>query len=296
MPTPVTVIILTKDEARNLPRCLASVQWADEVLVVDSFSADQTVDLARQSGARVIQHPFHNYAAQHNFAQAQARHDWVLFIDADECVSPELAAEIQRLAQTDRLADYRAYHIERLHLTSGRWLYSNPDRRRLTPRYRRHLMQVEVPRLYDRRDARWERPLHETLRAPEPHGVLAGAILHYANTNLSATLESFNAYTDREAAYLRHTLRRTRVSLLEAIVRGFRAFAFLYVWRGWWRLGEQGLLMAIINGCHRLMSYAKLGELLRIERGPGQWTEADRELLTRFDSDSHSDDSLIPDP
>ncbi len=71
------------------------------------------------------------------------------------------------------------------------------------------------------------------------------------------------------------------------------ALAFLYVWRGWWRLGEQGLLMVIINRYNQFMSYAKLGELLRIERGPGQWTEADRELLLRFDSDSHYDEPTV---
>jgi hypothetical protein len=140
-------------------------------------------------------------------------------------------------------------------------------------------MRVEVPRLYNRQGAHWERPLHETVHVLEPHGVLSGVIYHYAYTNLSAMGESFNSYTDREAAYLHATLGRTRVSLLEAMARGLRTFLFMYLWWGWWRLGEQGLLMAIINGYTKFMNYAKLSERLRIQRQQGIWTDGDRKLL-----------------
>jgi glycosyltransferase involved in cell wall biosynthesis len=232
-----------------------------------------------------VQHPFTDFAAQHNYAQSQAQYDWVLFVDADERVSPELADEISRLASADQLSRYTAYHIERVHLFSGRWLFSDPARRQVTPRYRQHLEQVEVPRLINRRVAVWERPLHETVRAPEPHGVLNGVIYHYASTNLSAHCESFNSYTDREAAYLHQTLGRTRVSLAEAIARGIRAFLYVYLWWGWWKFGEQGLLMAITNSYAKFMNYAKLSERLRIHRGEGIWTEQDRRLLERFPSD-----------
>jgi glycosyltransferase involved in cell wall biosynthesis len=252
--------------------------------VVDSFSTDRTVEIAQQRGVRVVQHPFQDYAAQHNFAQAQAQHDWVLFIDADERVSPELAHEIQQLTNSGVLAQNNAYHIERLHLISGRWLYSDPARRKLTPSYRAHLKRVENPRLYDRRQGMWERPLHEVVRVPEPHGVLSGVIYHYANTNLSATFESFNSYTDREADYLYRTLARQRVTVLEAVFRGLRAFLFLYIWWGWWRHGEQGLLIALFNGFTKFTNYAKLGERLRIAHNQGQWTERDRQLLEQFDA------------
>ena len=283
MPIPITCIVLTKNEEDNLPDCLVSLRWAAEVLVVDSFSTDRTVAIARQQGVRVIQHPFQDYAAQHNFAQAQAQHDWVLFIDADERVSPELAQEIQTLAASDMLPRNTAYHIERLHLISGRWLFSNPAKRKLTPRYQAHLKRVENPRLYDRRQAQWERPLHEIVRAPEPHGVLNGVIYHYANTNLSATFESFNSYTDREADYLYRTLHRDRVSVLEALFRGARTFLYLYLWWGWWKLGEQGLLMALYNGFTKFTNYAKVGERLRIAHSQGEWTERDRQLLKQFE-------------
>src|SRR5689334_902841 len=89
----ISAVVMTKNEAANVPACLAALAWADERLVVDSLSSDATVALAEQAGARVVAHPFTDYAAQRNFAQAQAAHDWVLFVDADERVTPELASE-----------------------------------------------------------------------------------------------------------------------------------------------------------------------------------------------------------
>ena len=109
MAIPVSAIVLTRNEEEMLPGCLESLAWADEVLVVDSFSTDGTVDIARRSGARVVQHPFANFAVQRNYAQTQARYDWVLFIDADERVSEELRDEICYLAATDRLSEFNAY-------------------------------------------------------------------------------------------------------------------------------------------------------------------------------------------
>jgi len=279
MPTSVSAIVLTKNEEENLPGCLATLRWADEVLVVDSFSDDRTVEIARQAGVRVLQHPFSNFAAQHNYAQAQAVHDWVLFIDADERVSDELREDILSLAHADQLSACTAYHIQRVHLISGRW-FDDPATRKLTPRLRARIRVREQPRLLDRRVARWERPLHEEVRAPEPHGVLDGVIYHYASTNLSAHLESFNYYTDVEAAYLH--LTRRKISLLEALARGLAAFGYTYFMYSWWRYGQLGFLLGVITGYTKFMNYAKLWERIRIQNNAGLWTEKDRRLLERY--------------
>ena len=278
-PMPISAIIMTRNEAGNLPECLASVAWADEVLVVDSFSTDETVAIAEQAGARVVQHPFANYAAQRNYAQAQAAHNWVLFIDADERVSTELRDEITALAAAGELGRYNAYHIQRVHLISGRWFTTPPDRK-ATPKLRSALRRLDVPRLFDRRQAAWHRALHEEVSVSEPHGVLDGVICHYAGTNLSLTLESFNTYTSLEAAYLHQ--QRKRASMLTALWRGARTFAFHYVLQGWFRNGENGLLMAAIASMNKFTNYAKLWERRRIEAGQGTWTDADRAMLERY--------------
>lgn len=282
MTIPISAIVLTKNEEENLPGCLENLTWADEVLVVDSFSTDRTVEIAKRAGARVIQHPFANFAAQRNYAQSQACYDWVLFIDADERVSPELRDEILNLSKSDRLAEYNAYHIQRVHLFSGRWI-PDPYRRKVTTRLKKRIRRVEVPRLFDRRLATWERPLHEVVRVPEPHGVLDGVIYHYAMSNLSFAYESFNYYTDLEAAYLHLCLSHKRASLIEAIGRGLRSFVYHYLFAGLWRYGEQGLLLAITLGYIKFVNYAKLWERLRIQSRQGVWTEQDRRLLEYFD-------------
>ncbi|MBV9545298.1 MAG: glycosyltransferase family 2 protein, partial [Chloroflexi bacterium] len=97
MGAPLSVVILTLDEELNLPACLPSVAFADEVFVVDSFSHDQTLDIARSAGAQVVQHPFAQYADQRNWAldHLPFHHPWVLFLDADERVTAELRREIE---------------------------------------------------------------------------------------------------------------------------------------------------------------------------------------------------------
>ena len=96
----ITALIPAFNEAQNLPACLESVRWADEIFVVDSFSTDATPDIARQFGARVVQHEYVNSATQKNWAIPQASHEWVLIVDADERVTPGLRDEILRVLQT----------------------------------------------------------------------------------------------------------------------------------------------------------------------------------------------------
>ena len=283
MELPITSIVRARNEELQIADCLESVRGLGDVLVVDSLSTDRTVKIAEAHGARVIQHDFVNYAAQRNFAQAQAQTDWVFFVDADERVSDKLRQEIQELSLAGTLADNEAYHIRRVHLISGTWF---PDLSKLkysdlnVGRIRRR----EVPRLLSRTHAVWERALHETVNVAEPHGVLNGVLYHYAATNLSLMFESLNEYTDREAALLHRT--RHSVTMLEAALRG--SYAFLQCYLGWgrWKAGEAGLMHAAQLGFTKFLNYAKLSERLRIARKEGEWMPGDRDLLDRFDSDS----------
>jgi glycosyltransferase involved in cell wall biosynthesis len=274
MRAPISVVVLTKNEEEHLPFCLASALWAEELLVFDSGSTDRTVAIAERFGARVLVHPFDDFARQRNRAQAAARYDWVLHLDADERVSPELAREVCRLAATGALGRCTAYHIRRVHLFSGRWLF---DPRRPDPPAA--IRRSEVPRLVDRRVVRWERPLHEVAVAPEPRGVLRGRIYHLGDPTLSRAYENFNFYTSLEAAIVEPA---RRVLLLEAVARGLRAFGYHYTVGGLWRFGEVGLLLAIHLGYAKFMNWAKAWERQRIARGEGVWTSTDRALLERY--------------
>ena len=153
----LTVTVITLNEAERIEECLESAGWADEIIVVDSGSTDGTPALARHHGARVIVRNWPGYSPQKNFAAAEAAHDWILSLDADERVTPELAAEIrQTLSSEPGVAGFRMPRVT-WHL--GRWIRTTdwyPD------------FQL---RLYDRRRARWaERRVHESVTAHGPGG------------------------------------------------------------------------------------------------------------------------------
>jgi len=277
----ISAIVLTKNEELHLPGCLATLSWADEVLVVDSYSTDATQAVATAHNARFVQHTFVNFAAQRNYAQSIAENDWVLFVDADERVTPELRDEILTLLDSDVIGQFPVYHIPRCHLIFGRW-FPDPTQRKLNDTVRRRIRSTEMVRLLDRRRAHWERDLHEEAVADGPHGILEhGVLLHYSNTNLYTRLEPLNLYTSLEAALL-HKTRTGHVSFAEAALRALRHGVYVYFRYGWWRAGDIGLTMTAINMFSKFLDYTKLGERIRITSGQGIWTEQDRALLERF--------------
>ena len=164
---PLSVTIITLNEEENISRAIQSVSWADEIVVVDSGSSDRTVEIARSAGATVIHNPWPGYGKQKNFAQSKARNHWVLNIDADEEVSPELARDIQQAIR--KTGDAHGYYFPRKTFYLGRWI-------RHGGWYPNHLV-----RLVDRRHAAWTEPsVHETLRVHGPVTGLSGDLLHYA--------------------------------------------------------------------------------------------------------------------
>jgi len=279
MTIPISAIVITKNEEEMLPSCLSALGWADEVLVVDSYSTDRTVEIAHAHGARVIQHPFQDFAAQRNFAQAEANHDWVLFIDADEVVSPTLQQSIRSLADADTLGDYHGYWLGRVELFTGRW-WPAPESTLLP--HGAVAAPFDSPvgtvRLFDRRRGNWTRALHEIAQVPQPTARLSGPLYHYSQSNLSLTFAPL-AFTYIEAAYLADTRGNRRATVAEAILRAVRHGVYTFVRFGWWRLGEHGLALTLISAYGKFMTYAVLWERQRIQNNEGEWLARDRKLL-----------------
>jgi glycosyltransferase involved in cell wall biosynthesis len=178
----LSVTVITKNEAADLADALASVAWADEIVVVDSQSTDDTVAIARRFTDRVVARAWPGYIAQKNYAAAMATHDWILSLDADERVTPALATEIQaRLATAPQEA---AFRIPRVTWHLGRWIRSTdwyPD------------YQL---RLYDRRAAEWTgRYVHEAVTVRGAVGDLGGELQHYAYRDIADHLETIDRYT-----------------------------------------------------------------------------------------------------
>ncbi len=242
----LTVTVITRNEAANIAAALDSVRWADEILVVDAESTDQTAAIARDHGARVIVRPWPGYVDQKNLAATEASHDWILSLDADERVSPELAGEIRGLLAAG--PDAPGYRIPRVTFHFGRWIRSTdwyPD------------FQL---RLYDRRRARWAgRYVHESVQADGAPGRLRAELQHYAYRDIAHHWQTMDRYTTLAARQMFEDGRRARWTDILILPR--LAFFRNYILRGGIRDGMAGLVISAMNAYYVGLKFAKLWEL-----------------------------------
>ena len=241
----LSVTVITKNEAADIGAALASVKWVDEIIVVDSESQDETVAIARACTERVIVRAWPGYVEQKNFAATQASNDWILSLDADERVTPELAREIEATLANPAHA---AYRIPRVTWHLGRWIRS-------TDWYPDHQL-----RLYDRRRARWTgRLVHESMTVDGAIGQLRGELQHFAYRDISDHLETIDRYTTYAARQMLDNGRRAGLVRLA----GHPPLAFLrnYLVRGGIRDGVPGFIVSSLNAYYVFLKFAKLREL-----------------------------------
>lgn len=256
MPKTLSVAIITRNEAANLPRTLASVRWAGEIVVVDSGSTDATLEIARDAGARVFEEPWKGFATQKNSAIAHTTGDWILSLDADEEVSPELALEIQSLLGGEPA--FGAYRIPRLNHFLGEPL--------------RHGGYWPDPklRLFRRGAAQFaERPVHEIMQADGPTGQLEGHLLHRCYPTLSEYIEHMNRYSSIAAEAL-VTQGRTGGSCLwliwNALLNPAATFLYNYIFRLGFLDGRAGLLQHVNHSFYIHWKFAKAWRLTEEKR------------------------------
>jgi glycosyltransferase involved in cell wall biosynthesis len=241
----LSVTVITKNESAHISAALASVRWADEIIVVDSESTDDTVALARQVTERVVVRPWAGYVAQKNFAASLASNDWILSLDADERVTPALAQEIQKTLIEPA---HKAYRMPRVTWHLGQWIRTTdwyPD---------------DQLRLYDRRGARWAgQYVHEAVSVDGTIGRLNGEIEHYAYRDISEHLETIDRYTTYAAKQMKESGRRA--GLLQ--LAGHPPLAFLrnYIAKGGIRDGMPGFIISSLNAYYVFLKFAKLREL-----------------------------------
>ncbi len=243
---PLSVVILAKNEAGRIRECLESVAWADERLVIDDESADDTAEIAQALGARVLQRAMDIEGRQRNWAHAQAAHDWILSLDADERVTPELAEEITVLITTG---------------SSGFDLYAIPRRNYIGARWIRHGGWYPSPqlKLFKKSVFRWEETtVHPRAFSDRPAGTLRCDLLHYSYRNLSDFVQKLNRQTTLEAEKWIADGRRMTLgkALWRTIDRAWRS----YVGKQGFRDGFLGLAAAVMAGLYQFLSYAKYWE------------------------------------
>lgn len=250
MKASLSVAIITKNEEANLARCLESVKWADELVVVDCGSTDRTAEIAHRYGEKFFVEEWRGFAAQKNFALAQCSSDWVLSLDADEEVSTELARELQALlAARPPIA---AYLLSRRNHFLGRWMRHGgyyPDRKlRLFPR---GACQFE------------ERAVHETVRVPPQLPVLAtlkGDLLHHCYGTLEDYIEHMNRYSSLGAAMLQASGRSSRglpAFFWNVLMNPAATFIYNYFFRLGFLDGREGLLQHLYHSVYVSWKYAK---------------------------------------
>lgn len=250
----ISAAIITLNEERNLPRALASlVGVVDEIVVVDSGSTDGTQAIAEAAGARFIPHSWEGYARQKNFAAAKAAHDWVLSLDADEALTPELRGELEALRSTTP-GSIAGYTMPRLAHYCGRWIRHSgwyPDRK---------------VRLYDRRRARWTGEyVHESVHVDGTSGsavaALKGDLLHYTCDTLEQHRRTVDRYTSLAAQEAQ--ARGKRGALLGMLVLPPWKFVETYLFRAGFLDGAAGLTIARMAAYYVYLKYAKLRQLQR---------------------------------
>ena len=246
----LSAVIIAQDEARNIGRCLASLQGVvDEIIVVDSGSTDATESICLQHGARFVSHPWQGYAEQKNYADSLATNPWILSIDADEALSDELRASLSQLMRRDLSAD-RVFSMRRLNNYCGTWIHHSgwyPD---------------EKVRLWHNGCCSWDGLVHETLVFAQPVTTerLQGHLLHY-------TYYSVQDHAARQVRYAGLAAEKAfrqgrRASCCSLWIKPFWTFLRNYLFKGGFLDGRAGFQVCKMSAFYSFLKQSRLRELM----------------------------------
>jgi len=237
----LSAVVITRNEERNIERCLKSLQFADEIVVVDALSEDRTVAIATGLGARVIAREWPGFADQKQFAIDQAEGEWVLLVDADEEVTEALATEIEvALADAPSAPGFR---IQRKNQFLGKWIDHGP----WADDFQIRLFRKERGRIA-------RRPVHEGVHIDGEPATLRSPLNHYTHQTLSESVHRMNVYTTLEAA---ERVSRRKIRVFDVIFPPTGVF-LRYYFGGCWRAGMQGFLLAATTAMYKSILYLKI--------------------------------------
>lgn len=243
----LTAVVVTQNEERNITRCLRSIRFAAETIVVDAMSEDRTAQLAGELGARVIPREWQGFASQKQFAIDAAQTEWILLIDADEEVSPELAEEIERVLAGD--CDEAGFRIARRNQFLGKWIAHGPWAKDFQTRLFRK-----------GRGSIARRPVHEGVQIDGELGILRSPLNHYTHQTLSESVRRLNRYTSLEAT---ERVDRRRIRMFDVAVPPIGVFLRYFVFGGGWKDGFHGYLLAATTAMYKSVLYLKIYTLQR---------------------------------
>lgn len=248
----LSAVVITYNEEANIGECLAGLDWVDEIVVVDAMSGDATCEIAARFTSNIFRRPWDGYVAAREYALSRAKSEWVLSIDADERVTPELRAEIENELNSP---GFDGYMIPRKAYFLGRWI-------KHCGWYPGHVM-----RLLKRDRARvTDRMVHEGLRVDGTVGTLENAILHYTYRSARSYFARFDRYTSLAAEDLHRDGKRA--SLADIVLRPPFQFMKMYVLKLGMLDGLHGLILCAFSSFYVFVKYVKLWETEHREDSP----------------------------
>ncbi len=246
IPSDITFVVLTKNEAQNLPRALDAVPLGSPVLVLDAESSDETVPLARERGARAIVRPWEGFIATRRFALSQVATRWTFMLDADEAPDAALRAALVAAAPADST---HGYLVRRRTLFCGRVITGSGWGDEVLLR----LFRTSEAELIANPAAGGEAEVHEFWRVPGTVERLAGSLLHDSYPTLKAYRRKFGRYTSLEA----QGMRATPLGLLQTLAVAVVRVPWLFVRRGGWRDGWRGGFIAFASAFYPVVVHLK---------------------------------------
>lgn len=239
----ITTVVLTHNSATTLADALSSVSWSDEILVIDDNSSDETLVIAKKHNARIISRAVDDdYAAQRNAGLAQAKGNWVLFLDSDETVTTELAKELQSVSRAS--LDVAGYYLAREDKLWGRVMRHGET------------SNVRLLRFARKSSGEWVRPVHEVWKVKGIVGTLTHPLLHSPHPNVAQFLDKISRYSTINAAYLYK--QKTPSLGIHILAYPVAKFFVNYIGRLGFLDGTQGAIVAVMMSFHSFLTRAKL--------------------------------------
>lgn len=247
----LSAVVITKNEEKNIARCLASLEFCDEIILVDSFSTDKTLEIAKNYTSKIYQRKWQGYVDQKNYALGLAHHSWILSVDADEEVSSELRREILELLGGKPTAS--AYWVARRTIHSGQWIkYGGWYPNRLV-------------RLFDKTKGKWNGgAVHEFWQTQGQTGNLENDLIHYSFDSISDQVERNNLYSSLGAKALLENQRH--FSLWKLFTKPISKFIETYLIKLGFLDGYRGLFISVSAAYSVFLKWAKLWELTQDEK------------------------------
>lgn len=244
----LTGVVIAKNEEKMIEDCLKSLSFCDEIILIDNDSTDNTKEIAQKKGAKVYEIQTNDFSEIRNLGLSKAQGDWVLYIDADERVTKELAESIKAKIQDKEIKAFKVVR-KNYYFGSSEWPYLE-----------------KLERLFLKKDFKgWTGKLHESPILDGKTGVLNGFLLHYTHRNLSSMVEKTNKWSDTEAL-LRFNSNHPKMTWWRFPRVMLTAFFNSYIRQGGWKAGAVGLIESVYQSFSMFITYAKLWELQNLNK------------------------------